>query len=209
MKKKYFKKMKRKNRLKCPPLKTLPKRIVTAFWALIRLLYFKPLYLLLAAVVSIVFYEIVFWFLNLGLFNYLLTTEFLTIGDKIGIIVGSYSSIFTLPLSSISFTLFLVSVLQGAAVAALVYSIRKERAMNRSIAKEFGGTGFAGVLSVLGLGCVPCGTSLVTPILTFFFASSSVAIAEEVGYYSAVLALIVSLITAYLAGYKLSSRLEV
>jgi hypothetical protein len=201
--------MKRKNRLKCPPLKTLPKRIVTAFWALIRLLYFKPLYLLLAAVVSIVFYEIVFWFLNLGLFNYLLTTEFLTIGDKIGIIVGSYSSIFTLPLSSISFTLFLVSVLQGAAVAALVYSIRKERAMNRSIAKEFGGTGFAGVLSVLGLGCVPCGTSLVTPILTFFFASSSVAIAEEVGYYSAVLALIVSLITAYLAGYKLSSRLEV
>ena len=201
--------MKRKNRLKCPPLKTLPKRIVTAFWALIRLLYFKPLYLLLAAVVSIVFYEIVFWFLNLGLFNYLLTTEFLTIGDKIGIIVGSYSSIFTLPFSSISFTLFLVSVLQGAAVAALVYSIRKERAMNRSIAKEFGGTGFAGVLSVLGLGCVPCGTSLVTPILTFFFASSSVAIAEEVGYYSAVLALIVSLITAYLAGYKLSSRLEV
>ena len=201
--------MKRKNRLKCPPLKTLPKRIVTAFWALIRLLYFKPLYLLLAAVVSIVFYEIVFWFLNLGLFNYLLTTEFLTIGDKIGIIVGSYSSIFTLPLSSISFTLFLVSVLQGAAVAALVYSIRKERAMNRSIAKEFGGTGIAGVLSVLGLGCVPCGTSLVTPILTFFFASSSVAIAEEVGYYSAVLALIVSLITAYLAGYKLSSRLEV
>ena len=201
--------MKRKNRLKCPPLKTLPKRIVTAFWALIRLLYFKPLYLLLAAVVSIVFYEIVFWFLNLGLFNYLLTTEFLTIGDKIGIIVGSYSSIFTLPLSSISFTLFLVSVLQGAAVAALVYSIRKERAMNRSIAKEFGGTGFAGVLSVLGLGCMPCGTSLVTPILTFFFASSSVAIAEEVGYYSAVLALIVSLITAYLAGYKLSSRLEV
>ena len=201
--------MKRKNRLKCPPLKTLPKRTVTAFWALIRLLYFKPLYLLLAAVVSIVFYEIVFWFLNLGLFNYLLTTEFLTIGDKIGIIVGSYSSIFTLPLSSISFTLFLVSVLQGAAVAALVYSIRKERAMNRSIAKEFGGTGFAGVLSVLGLGCVPCGTSLVTPILTFFFASSSVAIAEEVGYYSAVLALIVSLITAYLAGYKLSSRLEV
>ena len=201
--------MKRKNRLKQPPLKTLPKRIVTACWALIRLLYFKPLYLLLAAVVSIVFYEIVFWFLNLGLFNYLLTTEFLTIGDKIGIIVGSYSSIFTLPLSSISFTLFLVSVLQGAAVAALVYSIRKERAMNRSIAKEFGGTGFAGVLSVLGLGCVPCGTSLVTPILTFFFARSSEAIAEEVGYYSAVLALIVSLITAYLAGYKLSSRLEV
>lgn len=101
-----------------------------------------------------------------------------------------------------------MSVLQGAAVAALVYSIRKERAMNRSIAKEFGGTGFAGVLSVLVLAaCRVVHRSLRQ--FDFFFASSSVAIAEEVGYYSAVLALIVSLITAYLAGYKLSSRLEV
>lgn len=79
--------------------------------------------------------------------------------------------------------------------------------MQRSILKDLGGTGIAGVLSVLGLGCAACGTSLVTPILTFLFATSSVAVAEEVGLYSAVLALVASLVTVYLAGLKLSLRL--
>lgn len=200
--------MPRRNKLPRPPLKTLHRRIGVSVAALIKLLYFKPLYFLLAFAVSVVFYEIVFWFLNIGLFQYLLTTPFLTFSDKVSMIIGSYSGIFTLPLVSISFILFVVSVLQGATVAALVCSIRKERAMNRSIMAEFGGTGVAGVLSVLGMGCVPCGTSLVTPILTFFFATSSVAVAERVGFYSAVFALVISLITAYLAGYKLSVRLE-
>lgn len=124
-------------------------------------------------------------------------------------LVGSYSGIFTWPLSPLALTLFAVSVFQGAAVAALVYSIRIERAMQQGFLKEFGGTGVAGAFSVLGLGCAACGTSLVTPILTFFFATSSVAVAEEVGSYSAILALIVSIITVYLAGFKLSSRLVI
>lgn len=191
------------------PLKSLPKRIWTSISALARLLYFKPAYLLLATVVSIIFYEFIFWFLNLGLLQYLLTSPHLTFGDKFQMLIGSYSGIFTLPLSPLAITLFAVSVFQGVAVAALVYSIRKERAMQRGFLKELGGTGVAGVLSVLGLGCAACGTSLVTPILTFFFATSSVAVAEQVGYYSALLALIVSLITVYLAGFKLSSRLVV
>lgn len=191
------------------PLNSLHKRIWISFISLIKLLYFKPAYFVLAAVVSIIFYEFIFWFLNLGLLQYLLTSPFLTIVDKLQMLVGSYSGIFTRPLSPLALTLFAVSIFQGIAVAALVYSIHKERTMQRGFIKEFGGAGVAGVFSVLGLGCAACGTSLVTPILTFFFATSSVAIAEEVGLYSAILALIVSLITVYLAGFKLSSRLVV
>ncbi|MGK2896176.1 MAG: hypothetical protein ACSLEY_01040 [Candidatus Saccharimonadales bacterium] len=188
------------------PLKSLHKRVWLSFSSLVKLLYFKPAYLFLAAGVSILFYEFIFWFLNLGLLQYLLTSPFLNIGDKLHMLIGSYTGIFTLPLSPLAFTLFAVSELQGVAVAALVYSIRKERAMQRGFLKEFGGTGIAGALSVLGLGCAACGTSLVMPILTFFFATSSAAVAEEVGMYSAFLALIVSLITVYLAGFKLSSK---
>lgn len=191
------------------PLKSLHKRIWISFISLIKLFYFKPAYFFLAVVVSILFYEFIFWFLNLGLLQYLLTSPFLTIGDKLQMLVGSYSGIFTWPLSPLALTLFAVSVFQGAAVAALVYSIRIERAMQQGFLKEFGGTGVAGAFSVLGLGCTACGTSLVTPILTFFFATSSVAVAEEVGLYSAILALIVSIITVYLAGFKLSSRLVI
>lgn len=191
------------------PLRFLHKRIRLSLTALVKLLYFKPAYFFLAAGVSIVFYELIFWFLNLGLLQYLLTSQFLTIGDKFNMLIGSYSGIFTVPLSPLALTLFAVSIFQGVAVAALAYSIGKERSMRQGILRDFGGTGIAGALSVLGLGCAACGTSLVTPILTFFFATSSVAVAEEVGLYSAVLALVVSLITVYLTGLKLSSRLEI
>lgn len=191
------------------PLKSLHTRIWLSFAALVKLLYFKPAYLFLAAGISIVFYEFIFWFLNLGLLQYLLSSPYLTVGDKLQMLIGSYSGIFMLPLSPLALTLFAVSLFQGVAVAALVYSIRKERAMRRGFLKDFGGTGIAGVLSVLGLGCAACGTSLVTPILTFLFATSSVAVAEEVGLYSAILALVVSIITVYLSGLRLTHKLAV
>ncbi len=195
-------------KLKRPPLNELPQRIKLSLSAIAKLLYTRPAYLLLAVGVSILFYEIVFWSLNIGLLQYLMTTEFLTPGDKLGVLLGSYTGIFSLPLAPLSMLIFIVSLLQGVAVAVLAYMIRKERALNKSMVGELGGTGAAGVLAVLGLGCVPCGTSLVTPILTFFFASSSAVVAEQVGLYAAIFAVIVSLVTLYLAGIKLSQKLE-
>src|SRR5690606_31397687 len=106
-----------------------------------RLLYFKPAYLFLTIGVSMLFYEIVFWFMNLGLFQYLLTTEYLSLGEKLSVVVSSYSEAFTLPLTSVTTLLFVVSLLQGAAIAAILYSIGQNRLVNRGIAKEFGSTG--------------------------------------------------------------------
>jgi hypothetical protein len=190
-------------------LKYLPKRVVTSTTAIVKLLYFKPTYLLIAAASSVLFYEIIFWFLNLGIAQYLLVTPYLTVLDKLGIVLGSYSGIFTYPLSALAMMLFSVSVLQGVTISSIVYAIRHERESNRGMLKNIGGTGVAGLLSVLGLGCAACGTSLVTPILTFLFASSSVALAEKVGFYAALLALVVAIVTAYLAGLKLAARLSV
>ena len=201
--------MKKPNKRPRPPLKALPRRAKIAIVALVKLLYFRPAYLLLAFAISLVFYEFVYWFLNLGLFHYLMTTEYLPLADKIGIIIGSYTNVFSIPVPKISALLLAVSILQGISVAALVYAIRRDRAVNKNVAKEFGGTGVAGIFSVLGLGCIPCGTSLVTPILTFFFASSTVAIADKVGLYAAIIALVISLVTVYLVGLKLAPRLDV
>ena len=191
------------------PIRTLPSRIFLSIKAIAKLLYFKPTYLIMAIAISIVFYEIIFWMLNIGLFQYMMLSSDVSLYDKFMVIVGSYSGIFGAPISPLAITLFVVSILQGVAVSALVYSIKHERSINKSILKDVGGTGVAGALAVMGLGCAACGTSLVTPILTFLFATSSVAVAEQVGLYSAILALIVSIVTVYLAGYKLSSRLTI
>lgn len=175
--------------------------------AVLKLHSTHPWYILLSLGVSVIFYEIIFWFLNLGLFQYLLTTPYLNLLDKLGIVVGSYTGIFTQPYSALAITLFVVSIIQGLAVSSIVYTIRQERQTNGDLIKGLGGTGIAGFLSVLGLGCAACGTSLVTPILTFFFASSSIALAEKVGLASAVLAFVIAAITLYLAGLKLSMKL--
>lgn len=185
----------------------LPKRIALSALALLRLFTRQPKYLLLAAVVSVLFYELIFWFLNLGLAQYLLTSPFLTLSDKLELVVASYSGIFTKPYSELAVTLFAVSMLQGIAAASIIFSIKADRSMNQSTFKELGGTGITGVFSVLSLGCAACGSSLVTPILTFFFASSSAALSEAVGFYSALFALLIALITVYLTGLKLATKI--
>lgn len=190
------------------PLRYLPKRIAISSSALVRLLYFKPQYLLLAAISSFLFYELIFWFLNLGLARYLFVSPYLSLSDKLGIVIGSYSGIFADPLSGLAVMLFLVSALQGVSISAIVYTIRHERESNKGMVKNLGGTGAAALLSVLGLGCAACGSSLVTPILTLLFASSSVALAETVGFYSALLALVVAIVTTHLAGLKLAPKLS-
>lgn len=178
----------------------LPRRVVLSTAAVIRLLYFKPQYVLLAAVVSIVFYELVFWMLNIGLAHYLLTTPFLTFTDKLQVAVSGYTGIFSYPFSGLAITLFAVSVLQGVAIAVLFYLSRA----GRSAARGIGGTGITGVLSVFGLGCAACGTSLVTPVLTFLFSSSSALLADTIGFYSALVALAAAVVTVHLAGLKLA-----
>ena len=196
-------------KLRTLPVKTLPERIWLSIKSILKLLYFRPAYLLLAAIISVIFYELIFWLMNLGLLNFLITSSYLTLGEKAGILIGSYTNVFSLPLAPLSFTLFIVSILQGVSAAALIYSIRRERQMGKDTFKSMDGTGLTGLLAAFGFGCVACGTSLVTPILTYFFATSSVALASQIGLYSILLALVASLIGAYLAGYKLSSRLSI
>lgn len=185
-------------------LRWLPKRMLQSIGAVGRLLYFKPHYLLLAVVVSVVFYEIIFWLMNLGLAHYLLTTPFLTVMDKLELIVRSYTGIVTPPFSRLAMTLFVVSLLQGVAVAGIVYVIRAQKQRDKTIVKQMSGAGIAGILSALGLGCAACGTSLLMPVIAFFFASSSAALSDTIGFYSVILALIAALITVHIIGLKVA-----
>ena len=179
----------------------------TAWWslkAIAKFLYFKPAYALLAFVFSVILYELIFWSLNLGLGWFLFTSNQLPFASKLDIIVGSYTNVFDLPLAPLSATIVLVSLLQGVILSAIVFMVKANRENRKASRKLFGSVGLAGGLSVLGLGCVPCGTSLVTPLLTLFFAASAPAIAAEVGFYAVIVALVVSLFALYVTGKQLA-----
>lgn len=172
-----------------------------------KLYYRQPLYILLALVVGLMFYQIIFWFLNLGLAHYLFTNPYLTIGDKLSLVWSSFAGVFQPPIATLSVLLLSVSLLQGVAISALVYSFRSNRKFHSGSKRVVGGVGAAGLLSVVGLGCAACGTSLVTPLLTLFTASASTALADQIGFYSAVLALALTLITLYTIGRRLHVNL--
>jgi hypothetical protein len=124
--------------------------------------------------------------------------------DKISLIFSSYTTIFSPPAAWLLITLFAISIAQGVAASILVYLLRRQKNNEISITKGLGGSGLIGIFSALGIGCVACGTSLITPILGIFFATSSAAMAREIGTYSAIFALILSIVALHSAGYKLS-----
>ena len=94
-----------------------------------------------------------------------------------------------------------------------VVKLRDERAKNvakiaslqernkKIDAGTVGGGGIAMFAAALGLGCVPCGTSLIMPIATLLFSSSAYAAANAASLVVLVIAFILSVYSVYRLGY--------
>ena len=185
-------------------LKWLPYRLKLSVVSMAKLLYFSPKYLFIALVVSVLFYEVVYWFLNIGLAQYLFTTPYLSIVDKLEILVGSYASVFQVPISKLPVLLFATSIFQGITVAGLVYLLTASRSRDKSFMRQVGSTGVAGALSVVGVGCAACGTSIILPIITLLVGSVSTQFVDTIGLYALLAALLVSIFGSYLIGLKVA-----
>jgi len=168
-------------------------------------LYDHPLYALLGLAISVVFFEIIFWSLNLSLAWFLFASPQLDLLDKLELIVGTYANIFQLPLAPLTTLIFIISLVQGTIITAIIYLMRLNIRANKSASKLFGNVGAAGVLSVIGLGCVPCGTSLLAPLLAIVAGTSAPALVEDIGAVAAVVALLISLYAMFMVGERLAN----
>lgn len=90
--------------------------------------------------------------------------------------------------------LLVVSVLQGAAFSVMVFTARQNKAFDK---QTVGGGGIAMIAAALGLGCVPCGTSLIMPIMTLLFSSSAYAAANTASVVVLAVALLLSVYSLY------------
>ena len=62
-------------------------------------------------------------------------------------------------------------------------------------------SGIASIAAAIGLGCVPCGTSLILPIVALFFSGAAAATAANIASYVVlILALVLSLVSLYKSG---------
>lgn len=166
----------------------------------------KPKYAALAAVLAFLFAVLIYGMINGGFYGPLLLSR-LPLVDKIGVI-GSL--IVELGKESVTtgmgVLLVLVSLMQGIAFAVMIFTVRRNK---RFDAATMGGGTVAVIAAALGLGCVPCGTSLLLPILTLLFSSSAYAALDTASAIVLVIAFGLSAYSLYRLGSVAHTHLQI
>ncbi len=156
-------------------------------------------YALLALVVALAFFELIYWLFNLSTFTTVLTSSGLSMGEKFRFVVDPLFSLGQTNGMYTAILMLLVSLVQGINISVLTYTIRHQQKLD---AAAVGGSSFVGLLAIIGLGCPSCGTSLLTPIIAIFVSGSAVAISESITRISLPIALAVGLYGLYVIGLK-------
>lgn len=160
-----------------------------------------PRYLLLAVVLSLLFALIIFFAINANFYGPLMMSR-LPMLDKISLVGAMFVDIFKQGFISPNGALLLmVSILQGLSITVVIFTAKKNKRNEQAVTKQVGLSGLASVAAAIGLGCVPCGTSLILPLVAVFFSGAAVATAATVASTLVlILALLLSLFSLYKSG---------
>ena len=121
-------------------------------------------------------------------------------GDKMGLMVDVWGRILGNFTNLWGWALMLMAMLQGLTVALLIFGWRAKVSSKATVAGlEAGGVGTA--LSFLALGCPSCGTGLLAPLLTTILGSGAVVMADVLGWFLVLVAVVLLLHAGRRLGY--------
>ena len=160
-----------------------------------------PRYSLLAAGFSLLFAIVIFFEINGNFYGPLFLSR-LSIVDKFAVAGNMLAELFkqgfTTPNGAL---LLIVSILQGLSLSVVIFTARRNKRNEQDVARQLSVSGITSIAAAIGLGCVPCGTSLILPIVTLFFSGAAAATAANVaGTIVLILALVLSLASLYKSG---------
>ena len=160
-----------------------------------------PRYSVLATGFSLLFATVIFFAINGNFYGPLFLSR-LSIVDKFAVAGNMLTELFkqgfTTPNGAL---LLIVSILQGLSLAVVIFTARRNKRNEQDVARQLSVSGIASIAAAIGLGCVPCGTSLILPIVTLFFSGAAAATAANVaGTIVLILALVLSLASLYKSG---------
>jgi hypothetical protein len=149
----------------------------------------------------LLFALIIFFAINANFYGPLMMSR-LPILDKISLVGAMFVDIFKQGFISPNGALLLmVSILQGLSITVVIFTAKKNKRNEQAVTKQVGLSGLASVAAAIGLGCVPCGTSLILPLVAVFFSGAAVATAATVASTLVlILALLLSLFSLYKSG---------
>ena len=160
-----------------------------------------PRYSVLAVGFSLLFAIIIFFAINGNFYGPLFLSR-LSIIDKFAVagsmLIELFKQGFTTPNGAL---LLIVSILQGLSLSVVIFTALRNKRNEQDVARQLSVSGIASIAAAIGLGCVPCGTSLILPIVTLFFSGAAAATAANVaGTIVLILALVLSLASLYKSG---------
>ena len=160
-----------------------------------------PKYFLITIVATVAFAVIIYFAINANFYGPLMMSR-LPVLDKIALlgsmIIDIFKQSFTSPNGAL---LMVVSILQGVSIAAVIFTAKNNRDNEKTVSRQVGLSGIASIAATIGLGCVPCGTSLILPIVTLFFSGAAAATAANIASIIVLLlALLLSLFSLYKSG---------
>lgn len=160
----------------------------------------QPRYAAGALVGALGFAWLIFLLTNGGFYGALLMSR-LPFVDKLGVIGTMFAEIARQAVTSpTGVLLVLVSVLQGISLTLIIFTARHNK-RNQQTTQQLGLSGIASVAAAIGLGCVPCGTSLILPIVAVFFSGAAATSAATVAStIMLIIALGLSLFSLYRSG---------
>lgn len=160
-----------------------------------------PKYFLIAIVATIAFATVIYFAINANFYGSLMMSR-LPILDKIALLGSMIVDIFKQSFTSLNGALLMiVSILQGISIAAVIFTAKNNRDNEKTVSRQVGLSGIASIAATIGLGCVPCGTSLILPIVTLFFSGAAAATAANIASTAVLLlALVLSLLSLYKSG---------
>lgn len=160
-----------------------------------------PKYFLITIVATVAFAVVIYFAINANFYGPLIMSR-LPILDKITLLGSMIIDIFKQSFTSLNGALLMaVSILQGVSIAAVIFTAKNNRDNEKTVSRQVGLSGIASIAATIGLGCVPCGTSLILPIATLFFSGAAAATAANIASTIVLLlALLLSLFSLYKSG---------
>lgn len=134
----------------------------------------KPRYALTAALAAVSVFVFAVWLPNISLIVSVLTSDVGTITEKTAFMFSLLGSIATNFTVASAVSIALIAILFGVNLAMLLYYIREVRVGGNI--RIVGGVSIAGLVSgFLGIGCVACGTFILSSMLALAGAGGILA----------------------------------
>ena len=168
----------------------------------LRRLVQKPVYAAMILLIALLFAVAIYGLININFYGPLLLSA-LPITDKFRLLGQLILALFHDTATGTGLLIILISLLQGAAITAIIFDIKHNRTSDKELAsRTSAASGISAVAAALGLGCVPCGTSLILPIVALFFSGAAATTAANIANGLVLIAaLVLSVWSLVRAGY--------